>query len=640
MSRPATLYFEAVGRLLATMDVTDAAGSAMSIDVATDDVVQSILRTRSAARKILLLYLEWARAIAGGDLLGPAEPFHHPPLYPYLLGVLELATGGAGPIAAYGVQTVLGLATTALAYVLARRVATRPIALGVVALSILHLPPTFFESRLLPTTLALFLAAAGLVALGTPRGGFGSRLWAGALLGLLAAARPNQLLAAALVLPAAAAIGAVGLRDAARRLLPLALGAALSILPFAARNLLHAGEPVLLCDTGGINLHFAHHDGAGVSFRTDDPRFGDVASQPAVARRIAEQAEGRALSSREVSSHFSRRALAWAVEHPAREAELLAGRFLAFLSNFEYGIVFTPAAERHLVRTTALLPVPAGLLLALATLGILLIERRRPETRPTVVAALFVGAQLATVLLFFEYSRFRVVALPAVVLLGAYGATRLTELLAAGRRVRAGIGVGGAAIVLAASFLPPPDEADEQRAAAHTSFAAGFFAEGDVDAARAEIDRALRLRPDFARAHLVRTRGLRGAGLAAEALDGLERAAAAYGTVPLLRAERALTLLRAEVRDLPRAIAEATAALEADPTLLPAVEALAGAHLLAGDAAAAAEALTPLPRLPDASARLWALFAEALRRSGRPSEAAAAMERARTLDPGIRPPGG
>ncbi len=65
MSRPATLYFEAVGRLLATMDVTDAAGSAMSIDVATDDVVQSILRTRAAARKILLVGNGGSASIAG-----------------------------------------------------------------------------------------------------------------------------------------------------------------------------------------------------------------------------------------------------------------------------------------------------------------------------------------------------------------------------------------------------------------------------------------------------------------------------------------------------------------------------------------------------------------------------------------------
>src|SRR5690606_980972 len=251
-------------------------------------------------------------------------------------------------------------------YVAARRVASRRGALATVLVAQFFLPPAFFETRLLPATLATFLGAAALVALGSPRRDGTSRLVAGALVGLLAAARPNQLLTAALLLPAAALFGGGGRAAVARRLLPLFSGCALALLPFAARNLFHAGEPVLLCDTGGINLHFAHHSGAGVSFRTDDPRFGDVATQPAAARRIAEQAEGRTLTFREVQDHFTARALRFALDHPGRELELLFGRFLAFLSNFEYGIVFTPPAERHLLWTTRLFVVPAGVLLALA----------------------------------------------------------------------------------------------------------------------------------------------------------------------------------------------------------------------------------------------------------------------------------
>lgn len=585
-----------------------------------------------------LLYHDWARAIAAGDLLGSNEPFHHPPLFPYLLGLVYLATGGA-QVAMFVLQTALGLGTVALTYGLARRVASRRTALFGCALSILYLPPTFFESRLLPTTLATFLAAAALFALGTPRPGAWARLGAGALFGALAVTRPNQLLAAAVVLPAVAWWTRTDGRDALRRLALLGGGAALAVLPFTTRNLVRSGEPVLLCDTGGINLHFAHHDGAGVSFRTEDARFGDVATQPATARRIAERAEGRPLSFREVQSHFTARALGWIRDNPGREAALLGGRLRAFFSNFEYGIVFTPAAERHVVASTRLLFVPAGLLLALAILGLTFIERRGPHFPHLGGAGLFVGAQLATVLLFFEYSRFRVVAVPALVVLGAYGLSQLPILLAARRIRRASVGVVAAAVALAASFLPPADEADEQLAAAHTTLAAGYFAADAADTALAEIDRALALRPAFARAHLVRTRGLRTAGRTEEALARLEEAMSSFGVAPLLRAELALTLLRKEVRDLDRAEGEARRALAEDETLLPAYEALATALLLRGDAAGAVQTLEPLPRLPEASGRLWALYAEALRRAGRAADADAAMQRARTLDPEIRRPG-
>jgi len=64
-NRPATAYFEAVARLLAAMEVTDANGGGIEVDIATDDVAQTIRRVRAAAKKIILIGNGGSASIAG-----------------------------------------------------------------------------------------------------------------------------------------------------------------------------------------------------------------------------------------------------------------------------------------------------------------------------------------------------------------------------------------------------------------------------------------------------------------------------------------------------------------------------------------------------------------------------------------------
>ncbi|MBI4879412.1 MAG: glycosyltransferase family 39 protein, partial [Planctomycetes bacterium] len=469
-----------------------------------------------------LLYHEWAAAIAGGDWAGPAEPYHHPPLYPYVLSAVYRVAGNS-PAAMVVFQLLLGLGTLFLCYALARRLAARGAALCATALAALYLPVAYYETRLLPAALATFLAACALRALPLRPGPAGplALFVPGLLFGLLAAARPNQLLAVLIVLPAAAlfawragrrTLGALSL------LLAAALGgAALPVAPFFLHNLLHGGEPILLCDTAGVNLYFAHNPAAGVSFRTPEPELGDVAQQAAAARAIAEAAERRRLTCGEVSSHFSRRALRYALEHPAAEAKMLLLRAAAFFSNFEYGIEYTPAAEARATPAQGLFFLPAGVLLALAVAGAVLALQggAGPRALPLI---LFVLAQLATAVLFFQYSRFRVVAVPA---LAALAALALGRALLLARTAR-GRGLAAPACVLAGvlllAFLPPPGNAHEQLANSLVTLAQGYAARGDVDRAEEELARAEELAPEIPRIPLARYELLRARGRQAEAL--------------------------------------------------------------------------------------------------------------------------
>lgn len=65
MNRPATEYFTAVARLLATMQATDATGQPLDVDAASEDVVRAILSVREHARKVILIGNGGSAAIAG-----------------------------------------------------------------------------------------------------------------------------------------------------------------------------------------------------------------------------------------------------------------------------------------------------------------------------------------------------------------------------------------------------------------------------------------------------------------------------------------------------------------------------------------------------------------------------------------------
>jgi 4-amino-4-deoxy-L-arabinose transferase-like glycosyltransferase len=580
------------------------------------------------------LYHDWAVAIAGGDLLGKAEPYHHPPLYPHLVA-LVYSLAGAEPFAAALVQTLLLPLALLLAYGTARRFAARGAALLVVLGLALYLPPAFYATRLLAESLAalaigafLFLADPAAVRRSATRAGL-----TGLALGAACALRPDQLLFAILVVPALAwqARGAPRPRGGGvRTALALALGVALPILPFFLRNAIHAGEPVLLCDTGGVNLFLAHHAGAGASFRTDDPLFGDVATQPAAARAVAVAAtRDPDLTWREVGSHLAGRALRFAVEQPLAELRLAALRARAFFSNFEYGIIYVQAAERDGLLVAKLFVVPFAPFAALWLAGLLAAWRRRD--RATLPLVLHVAACLLVVLAFFQYSRFRVVALASIVPLAALGLDAVLRAIAARRLAPE---ILAAIVGLALALLPAGSEAREQVANARVTLAEAHRIAGDLESAERELARVVASGADVPRLALERARLLRARAKPQEALDDLAAELARREDQPVLWTERARILLREPaVRDGAAARAAARRAVDLAPGLEPAQAALGEALALLAEWTELERAMAIATRYPTASPRLFALHGAALVALDRRDEADAALARALAGDP-------
>jgi tetratricopeptide (TPR) repeat protein len=152
------------------------------------------------------------------------------------------------------------------------------------------------------------------------------------------------------------------------RLVPLMVlvaGIALAIAPVTLHNV-RRGEFTLIASSGGENLFIGNQRGGDGGHRALDPRAGDLNSQRVLARKIAEEARGEALSGSEISTYW--RQLAWS-EIAAAPGEWigLEGRKLARLvSPADPTDLFSLTLERRAY-------VPSLYAPALPTLGLWLL---------------------------------------------------------------------------------------------------------------------------------------------------------------------------------------------------------------------------------------------------------------------------
>jgi hypothetical protein len=397
-----------------------------------------------------LYYLERARGLSG-RIEDPraAEPFHLPPLYPFVLAAVPGAVDGR----LFGVMALQALAGTALlgaTWVLARRRLPRSGAFLAVGLTLLYGPLTFYETHLLGDSLAaclllLLLVAADALA-DRPEAARGALV--GALAALAALLRPQALL----LLPVLALWIARRSRAAAGALLA---AAALLLLPSTLHNLRAGGGLQPVSDNGGLNFWIANTGRVSGTFEAPGPAFGDIARQPEVARELAQAQAGHALAPDEVSGWFTSRALAAIADAPATFALRLLMKARALTESFETDVACFPAVEMHLIPPLILLALPFGVLLGLAVAAGFLGGRCAAAPRLPMLAV--AGMVALTALLFFHYSRFRLPLAPLLAIAAASGLAPLrAQAVGAGRGLCAAAALAGITMI---SVWPAPHHA-------------------------------------------------------------------------------------------------------------------------------------------------------------------------------------
>jgi 4-amino-4-deoxy-L-arabinose transferase-like glycosyltransferase len=391
-------------------------------------------------------YDRWAQGIAAGDWLG-SQVFFQAPLYPYLLGATYTVLGHR-PALVYLLQILLAVAGCWALYRAGREMADERTGLGTALLAAVYGPFLFYDAQLLKESPAVTATSFLLWALAAARSrpGIGRWIGAGALLGALALLRENALLLVPFLLPLA------WRREdrwpgLLRRGGALVAGLILTLLPVALRNGLVGGDFLPTTSQGGVNFYIGNNARADGTYQPIVPGKQIPELERREPARLAEQALGRPLSAGEVSRYWLEQALGWAREHPGDFLRLQLRKLGMFWSWYEW----PDAVDYYYVKTLSpalrlpLLEFGGTVILALA--GLFLARRRLGAFAP---ALLFALGWMASTVIFFLFSRYRLPVVPALLLLGGVALAAIPEAWRTRRKMAAGI----LGICLAAFLLP------------------------------------------------------------------------------------------------------------------------------------------------------------------------------------------
>ncbi len=382
-------------------------------------------------------YNDWARRIASG-ILTDHQAFYGLPGYAYFLALIYKVVGFQPYVAAL-FQVITEAFTATIIFRLAPLAFARHhepddsrslTLMGVLAAMgwVFFVPAQAYGTILMPTV--YLVAAFWFVVWWTlrrrvVRPSVGKFFGLGLLAGVVAMMVANILFLVPLVL------AAIWLRhewgtpyarpftSRARLLASAALvgGMSLGTLPCALHNYLLAGEPVMLSAHSGINFFIGNNAQANGYPQIPAPLHTDQQGMLKDSILWAERAAGHPLKRVEVSAFWSSLAKQYIHEHPGDWLHLEAKKLGNFWSGFQYddlGILSTFKEDG------VLLPGPTfGWVAALALPGLLLAAVRRPRAWWIILAVALHMASLMTV---FITERYRMAAVPGLLLLGSFGA--------------------------------------------------------------------------------------------------------------------------------------------------------------------------------------------------------------------------
>jgi tetratricopeptide (TPR) repeat protein len=391
-------------------------------------------------------YSDWAQRIAAGHWTDH-RAFYGLPGYAYWLAAIYSLVGFQPYFAAL-FQVVAEACTTLLIFKLAPCVFVRPGNAGearrapwiggLAALGwIFFVPAQAYSAILMPTTylvLAFWFVVWWVVKARPQSPSLPAFFLLGLLAGVVAMMVANILFLLPLVIGAIfwraawhwPAGSPIRLRGSAVAL--LLAGTLVGASPCALHNYLLAGEPVFLSAHSGINFFIGNNAHANGYPSIPAPLRTDQQGMLKDSIIWAERAAGHPLRRADVSAYWSSLASQYIHEHPIAWLRLLGAKFENFWNGFQYDDlgILTPLKEDGV-----LLPgIGFGLAAALGLPGLLLAVWRRPVSR---WIALAVGLHLASLMTVFVTERYRMAAVPGLLLLGAFGLVEIWRDLSAAR---------------------------------------------------------------------------------------------------------------------------------------------------------------------------------------------------------------
>lgn len=428
-------------------------------------------------------FLDQALAIAAGELWGGSEPFWQAPGYIYFLASLCWLFPDSYFFAVRVAQAIVGSLSCLLVVRLADRAfGSRRLALGAGAAAAAYGGLVQFEAELLAVGLEIFLYLLLLDRILHALTARDDRSWlmAGLVGGLAAITRPNILLFLALLMPWLARLRLeqdaqpAGLAATLRPLFLSGFGLMAVVLSVTVRNVVVGGDVVLISANGGVNFHIGNN--------ADQDRAVAIPPGMAWEEMVTEPVRAGFTLPSQRSAYFYRKALSYIAAQPGDYAALMASKLYQFWSGPELkrnqDVYY---ARRHSQLLSWLLwdrglSFPFGIVGPLAMAGLVLTWRRRePAVR---LLRLFALSYMAAVLLFFVTARYRMPAIPVLLIFAAWTCRQLV-IDWRGGRYRSFAALGGAVAVLTVVLNLPAATVPEDDAQLHFDLGEVYLRKGE-----------------------------------------------------------------------------------------------------------------------------------------------------------------
>lgn len=404
-------------------------------------------------------YSDWAQRIAAGDLTDH-RAFYGLPGYPYLLGGIYALFGhDSFAVGVVGfLQTLSEAGIALLIFQIGKWAFPEPharIVGGLAALGwIFFQPAQTFSVILMPTTWAV-LTFWGVFCWSVHSESRSRwRPWLG--MGLLTGLVATMVATVLFILPISLAVAVRNLRKPAAVLTAAAClfgGVFFGASPCWIHNYFIAGEPVLLSAHSGLNFWVGNNPTANGYPKLPPGLRGTQEGMLKDSIRIPEQEAGHPLKRVEVSRYWSAKADAYIHEHPQEWLGLMVTKIKNVWNAAQYDdLSIITALDEEGVLTPGL---RFGLVAVLALAGVALAWRRAPRA-VWIMAA--VALHMAALLPVFVTERYRLAAVPGLLLLAAFGLVELWDALASRRWGRASVWLGAGTAALVLVTLPPHEE--------------------------------------------------------------------------------------------------------------------------------------------------------------------------------------
>jgi tetratricopeptide (TPR) repeat protein len=405
-------------------------------------------------------YRNWALSIANGDWIG-TETFEQAPLYPYLLGLIYQLVGANDHFVMIA-QMLIGTTLCMLGYACARRLYDDRTALTAAMITALYGPLVFYECMVMKSFLSPCLTMLALYC-GLCYADARKVVWmvaAGASVGLACLVRENHLL---LLVPSALWIVYQGRLAGTRWLLRLfhllALGGALVLMlvPSTVRNYYVTQQFVVVTAGGGEVFYMGHGPTANGYYNPPPFITANPNHEHEDFRQEARRRTGLELTRAESSRYWFREAKREVLRHPGRAITVTVAKLSALFNDFEVPDSHYYAVTRDYLSFLKILP-SFGWISGFGFLGLALCLR---DFKRFQLPILFVAAHTLSVVLTYNFGRFRIGMTPVWILLAAHGllwlvdAWRCDPAKGPPNRSRTWLATCAVVVLTVFAFLPP-----------------------------------------------------------------------------------------------------------------------------------------------------------------------------------------